>query len=77
MYFNIESEKVKVTQLCPSLCDPMDPIACQAPLSMGFSRQEHWRGLSFPSPEDLPYPGSKPRSSAACRQILYHLPMLH
>ena len=31
-------------------------VACQAPLSMGFPRQEHWSGLSFPSPEDLPNP---------------------
>ena len=38
-----------VTQLCPTLCDPMDCIACQATLSMGFSRQEYWSGLSFPS----------------------------
>ena len=29
----------------------------QAPLSMGFSRQEYWSGLPFPSPEDLPKPG--------------------
>ena len=29
-------------------------IACQAPLSMGFSREEYWNGLSFPSPGDLP-----------------------
>ena len=33
-----------------------------APLSKGFSRQEHWSGLPFPSPEDLPDPGIKPRS---------------
>ena len=32
-------------------------IACQAPLSVGFSRQEYWRGLPFPSPGDLPNPG--------------------
>ena len=32
-------------------------IACQAPLSMGFSSQEHWIGLSRPHPEDLPDPG--------------------
>ena len=32
-------------------------VACQAPLSMGFSRQEYWSGLSFPSPGDLPDPG--------------------
>ena len=35
-------------------------IACQDPLSMGFSRQEYWSGLPFPSPEDLPDPGIKP-----------------
>ena len=32
-------------------------VACQAPLSMGFSRQEHWRGLPCPPPGDLPDPG--------------------
>ena len=37
-------------------------VACQVPLSMGFSRQECWSGLSFPSPADLPYPGVKPVS---------------
>ena len=36
----------------------------QAPLSMGFSRQEQWSGFSFPSPEDLPDPGIKPGSPA-------------
>ena len=39
-------------------------VACQAPPSMGFSRQEYWSGLPFPSPEDLPNPGIKPRSPA-------------
>ena len=34
----------------------------QAPLSMGFSRQEYWSGLPFPPPGDLPYPGIKPVS---------------
>ena len=34
----------------------------QSPLSMGFSRQECWSGLPFPSPGDLPNPGIKPRS---------------
>ena len=37
-------------------------VACQAPLSMEFSRQEYWSGLSFPSPGDLPNQGIKPRS---------------
>ena len=39
-------------------------VAYQAPLSMGFSRQEHWRGLPFPSPRDLPDPGIEPGSPA-------------
>ena len=37
-------------------------VACQAPLSMGFSRQEYWRGLPFPPPGDLPDSGIKPAS---------------
>ena len=39
-------------------------VAHQAPLSMGFSRQEYWSGLSCPSPGDLPDPGIEPRSPA-------------
>ena len=39
-------------------------IAYQAPLSMGFSKQDYWSGLPFPSPGDLPYPGIEPRSPA-------------
>ena len=35
-------------------------VARQAPLSMGFSRQEYWRGLPYPPPGDLPDPGIKP-----------------
>ena len=37
-------------------------VACQAPLSMGFPRWEHWSGLPFPSPGNLPNPGIKPGS---------------
>ena len=37
-------------------------VACQAPLSMGFSRQEHWSGLPCPLPGDLPEPGIEPTS---------------
>ena len=37
-------------------------VACQAPLSMEFSRQEYWSGWPFPSPGDLPLPGIGPRS---------------
>ena len=39
-------------------------VAHQAPLSMGFSRQEYWSGLPFPSPDDLPDPGIEPMSLA-------------
>ena len=44
---------------CLTLCDPMD---CQAPSSIGFSRQEYWSGLPFPSPGDLADPGIEPGS---------------
>ena len=37
-------------------------VAYQASPSMGFSRQEYWSGLPFPSPGDLPNPGIEPRS---------------
>ena len=37
-------------------------VACQASLSMGFSRQEYWSGLPYPPPRDLPNPGIEPRS---------------
>ena len=39
-------------------------VAYQASLSMGFSRQEYWSGLTFPSPGDLPHPGVEPWSPA-------------
>ena len=39
-------------------------VACQAPLSIGFSRQEYWSRLPFSSPGDLPNPGIEPWSPA-------------
>ena len=39
-------------------------VAYQVPPSMGFSRQEYWSGLPFPSPRDLPNPGIEPGSPA-------------
>ena len=48
----------KSLQSCPTLCDPTDS-SHQAPLSLGFSRQEHWSGLPFPTPGYLPDPGIK------------------
>ena len=50
-------------------------VACQALLSMGFSRQEYWSGLPCPPPGDLPDPGIKPvslRSTCTGRRVLYH-----
>ena len=46
----------KLLQSCLTPCDPMT-VACEAPLSMGFSRQEYWSGSPCPSPGDLPDPG--------------------
>ena len=48
-------------------------VARQAPLSMGFSRQEYWSGLPCLPPGDLPDPGIEPRSLLHCRQIRYHM----
>ena len=48
---------VKVNQSCPTLC-----VACQAPLSMEFCKQEYCSGKPFPSLGDLPEPGIKPGS---------------
>ena len=46
------------------LCATPETAAHQAPLFLGFSRHEHWSGLPFPSPGDLPHPGIEPRSPA-------------
>ena len=46
----------KLLQSCLTLCGPMNRVH-QAPLSMGFSRQEYWGGLPFPTPGDLSNPG--------------------
>ena len=55
-------------QSCPTLAI-LWTVARQAPLSMGFSRQECWSGFPFPSPGDLPDPGIKP-GLLHCRRIL-------
>ena len=52
--------------VCPTLCCielfvTSWTVAQQAPLSMGFPKQEYWSGLPLPSPGDLPHPGSNPR----------------
>ena len=56
--------EVLVVQSGLTLCNPMDCIACQAPLPMEFSRQEYWSGLPCPSPGGLPDPGMEPGSPA-------------
>ena len=52
-----------VAKSCLTLMTPWT-VACQVPLSVGFSRQESWSELPFPSPGDLPNPGIEPRSPA-------------
>ena len=52
-----------VAKSCPTLVTPWT-VACQASLSMGFTRQEYWSGLPFLSPGDLPDPGIEPGSPA-------------
>ena len=47
--FAIAAAAAKSLQSCLTLCDPIDG-SHQAPPSLGFSRQEHWSGLPFPSP---------------------------
>ena len=56
---------VKMKSLsCVGLFAASWTVSCQAPPPMRFSRQGYWSGLPSPSPEDLPDPGIKPRSSA-------------
>ena len=62
IYLDVKSES-EVSQLCPTLVTSWT-VAYQAPLSMGFSRQEYWSGVPLPSPGDLPNPGIEPRSPA-------------
>ena len=67
---------------CQALASPLTvlcfaapwTVARQAPRSMGLFRQEHWNGLPFPPPGDLPNLGIKPTSHVSCvrRQVLYH-----
>ena len=52
-------------------------VACQAPLSMGFSRQEYQTGLPFPSPRNLPDPGIEPRSLMSPAWQADSLPLRH
>ena len=61
----VSTVKVKVKSLsCVRLFATPWTVTYQAPQSMGFSRQEYWSGLPFPSPGDLPNPGIEPGSLA-------------
>ena len=66
MYYKgkpLYKKELLIHQVISTLFDPMD-CRPQAPLSMGFPRQEYWNGLPFLSPEDLPHPEIEPRSPA-------------
>ena len=58
-----------------SLCNPMDYIAHQAPLFMGFSREENWSGLQCTSPGDLPNSGMEPGSPTLKTDYLLSEPL--
>ena len=51
-------------------------VAYQAPLSMGFSRQEYWSGLPCPPPGDLPDPGVEPESPALAGRVFTTEPQM-
>ena len=70
----LSGKKVKSFSRVPLFVTPQT-IAYQAPPSMGFSRQEYWSGLLFPSPGDLPNPGIKPRSLALQADALLSEPV--
>ena len=61
--FSSSEVKIKSLSRVPLFVTPWT-VAYQDPPSMGFSRQEYWSGVSFPSPGDLPDPGIEPGSPA-------------
>ena len=63
-----------LVESCPIFATPWI-IACQAPLSMGFSSHEYWSVLPFPSPGDLPNPGIKPTSPALAGRLFTSEPL--
>ena len=78
--FYCKTPKVKVKGKVKSLSHvrlfaTLWTIAHQAPLSTGFSRQEYWSGLPFPSPGDLPNPGIEPRSPSLQADALTSEPL--
>ena len=65
-----------ITKSCPTLATPWT-VVCQAPLSLGFSRQEYWSELPCLSPGDLPDPGIKPVSLVPPALQAASLPLSH
>ena len=71
------NEVICLGSVCVHACsvtsdsDTLWTVACQAPLSMAFSRQEYWSGLPCLPPGDLPDPGFEP-TGVHCKQVLYH-----
>ena len=70
---SIPGQEPGIPRVCVCVCESLSQVqlfatlwtvACQAPLSMEFSRQEYWTGLLFPSPGDFSDPGIEPRSPA-------------
>ena len=62
-----------VIKSCLTLARPWT-VACQVPLSMGFSRQEYWSGLPFSSPGDLSNPGIEPMSPTLAGRFFTTVP---
>ena len=78
LHYTLQSLKVKVKSLsCVWLFATPWTVAYQPPPSMGFSRQEYWSGLPFPSPRDLPDSGIRPGSPALQTYALISEPPQH
>ena len=67
----------KLLQSCPTLYDPIWTVAGQAPMSMGFSRQEYWSRLPFSSPGNPVNPGIEPTSPVSPALQVDALPLHH
>ena len=68
--------RAQLLQSCPTVCDPWT-VAHQAPLSVGFSRQEYWSRLLFPSSGNLPDPGIEPMPPSYPELQADSLPLSH
>ena len=68
----VKSSESEFSQSCRTLCNPRNCSPTRLLCPWGFSKQEYWSGLLFPSPRDLPNPGIDPRSPTL-QEMLYHL----